>query len=383
MLWARYDGLEALEVVVWPIGGGPILAQRPALPAGGGFVHAVIDGLAAGTRYRYAFLEGGRARSPIGRFRAAIAEDSLESVTFGATSCTDNSRPFDTLARAAEADLDAFIFTGDIAYCEDCQTLEDYRSYWVLHTQKEEHRRLRASTSLLATWDDHEVANDWDPERIDSARVAAARQAFFENLPLSRAPEDPDRIWRSARWGRTVEVFVLDSRSERQPSTRRTPGAIYLSPAQLDWLKTGLRNSPAVFKVIVNSVPITAMPSVWDFYPRDRWEGYAAQREEILRFIEEEAIPGVLWIAGDFHLSFIATISAAGIGQSLYEVLVGPGAQSSNPLVGSLNPPQFEWASGENNYTQLRFDPTSRTISVLHIGADGSVVHSRTFVFPE
>ena len=73
----------------------------------------------------------------------------------------------------------------------------------------------------------------------------------------------PDRIWRSFRWGHSAEVFVLDCRGERRPSTRSvnpTRESVYISRAQMDWLKAGLRASPAVFKFIVNSVPIYGRP---------------------------------------------------------------------------------------------------------------------------
>ena len=60
------------------------------------------------------------------------------------------------------------------------------------------------------------------------------------------------------------------------------PEAEYLSPAQFDWLVAGLQASPAVFKIVLNSVPIGEFP-----YPsvRDRWAGYPAQREALLSAI--------------------------------------------------------------------------------------------------
>ena len=58
------------------------------------------------------------------------------------------------------------------------------------------------------------------------------------------------RMWRSFRWGRTLELFVLDTRGERRPSTRHTPHAEYLSPAQFAWLTDGLARSDAAFKFV-------------------------------------------------------------------------------------------------------------------------------------
>jgi histidinol dehydrogenase len=48
---------------------------------------------------------------------------------------------------------------------------------------------------------------------------------------------------------------VLDSRSERLPSTITSEHEQYLSRAQMDWFKQALVDSPCTFKVIMNSVP--------------------------------------------------------------------------------------------------------------------------------
>ncbi|MCP4500288.1 MAG: hypothetical protein GY822_10045 [Deltaproteobacteria bacterium] len=88
---------------------------------------------------------------------------------------------------------------------------------------------------------------------------------------MRRSQEDPNRIWRRQRHGRTVEVFLLDVRCERKPSSKGGD-EIFLSPSQLGPLKGGLLNSPARFKCIVSTVPISIMPFVVE--GADRWEGY-------------------------------------------------------------------------------------------------------------
>jgi alkaline phosphatase D len=224
---------------------------------------------------------------------------------------------------------------------------------------------VRRATSVLATWDDHEVDNNFDPETRD---LTNPKQVFFESLPLRRVDGAPDRIWRSARWGLTAEIFVLDCRGERRPSADE-----YLSRAQMDWLKAGLMSSPCTFKLIMNSVPIADFP-----FPSedDRWEGYPAQRTEILSFIDDQAIGGVLWIAGDFHLACIGSVSRDGPGSTQTEVLAGPGAQVGNPGAWVLGEPQFQWASTTNNYTTFELDPSRPRIRVLWHDGDGSVIQT-------
>lgn len=129
--------------------------------------------------------------------------------------------------------------------------------------------------------------------------------------------------------------------------------------------------SPAVFKLIVNSVPIGDMP-----FPSegDRWEGYPTQRDEILRFIDETPIDGVLWIGGDFHFASAGRVSRDGAGATQAEILVGPGAQIGNPAAWLLRDPQFDWASTTNNYTSLELDPALPRITVRWHDGGGSVI---------
>lgn len=387
VVWCRYTGRVALAAVVWRVDGEAYVEELgpfAASPTAEGFTHVAITGLAAGARYRYAFFEtdgaGARTgRSLIGAFRAPIAPDATEVLTFGALSCTEAGRSPDPIWRAAERakSLDAFLFLGDNAYCEATE-VAGYRADYADHYGRDAHVALRAAVGQYVTWDDHELSNDIDPERVPMAQLDAAFQCFFEHAPITRDAAQLYRIWRSARWGKTLEVFVLDSRSGRMPSTRTTAQAQYLAPDQFAWLEAGLQASPCAFKVIMNSVPITNMPNVWNVAPQDRWEGYPAQRDRILRFIDDHQIGGVLWVAGDFHLAFISKVSASGPGATQREVLVGPGGQTANPLFTTLFAPQFAWSTGTNNMTTLRFDPGAKTVTVTYVDGGGDEFHSDT-----
>jgi alkaline phosphatase D len=301
IFWTQYAGARELELVVWEMEGasyGRTVTQELVTLAEGGYVHVDVSGLRAGARHRYAFFERERVRtmrSPIGRLRAALDPEGVEPMVLGACSCTSNSRTADTLSRAgAREDLDVFLVLGDTTYNDGAETATEYRDKWRESLARPGYRAVRAASSLLCTWDDHELDNDLDPERMPAAQQAAARQTYFEHQPVRRDAAFPDRIWKSMRWGLTAEIFLLDCRSERRPSTRGGSSPEYVSRAQLDWLKTALLESRATFKIIMNSVPIADFPGAFDLARNDRWEGYGAQRTEILEHIEREAIRGVV-----------------------------------------------------------------------------------------
>lgn len=394
LLWTQYSGPRELEVLVYETVGRERIREHfrgPAIPRDGGYVRMDATGLPPGRELKYVFLEveptaTAPARSRIGRLVTAPDADGSPVVRFGASSCTRNNlRPYLPLAHAAQQSLDFFILAGDTTYNDGAKSIHDFRSKWSGQLKEPGYQALFQSTSHYATWDDHEVTNNWNGEDVDPELLATATDALFEHLAIRRNPDAENRLWRSHRWGRTLEVFLLDSRGERKPSTRDSGTAEYLSFQQLEWLKLGLLDSPATFKIVVNSVPITDFPHFFDFAAADRWEGYAAQREDLIDFIFEEDIQGVLFVSGDFHLASSQTVSKDGRGQSLREVLVGPAGQIPNPLGNelSLQPPQFDFASGQVNYTRFEADPGAEppTVKIDWMGADGAPIYSATYAF--
>jgi alkaline phosphatase D len=379
-LWTRYTGSRPLQAVIWRADDGDLASARfvTATPADGGFTHVEARGLPPDTWHHFSFVEGGAklARSAVGRFRTAPAPGARPLVRFGATSCTCQGISFSVLARASERNnLDAFLLLGDTVYCDGARTLGEFRARWHDAFSTPEYQALKASTAVIATWDDHEFFNDWSEDVIAPPQFAAASRAWFEHLPVPRNDEAPARIWRSLRFGDTAEVFVLDSRSERYRSRSQ-----YVSPEQLDWLKQGLLRSTATFKLVMTSVPISSFESIWFRASKaDRWESFPEDRERILRHVEDEQIRGVLWVAGDFHLASAGRVSASGPGKDAIEVLVGPGAQLPNAAPFYPSAPQFDWSSGTNNFAELELDPRSGEARIAWVDRHGNAFHRAAY----
>lgn len=91
-------------------------------------------------------------------------------------------------------------------------------------------KRLISQVPLLVQWDDHEVRNNWYPsqaianddrytEKNIDVLARRAKQAFLEYQPIRYNPRDPKRIYRSFKYGPSLDIFMLDERSYRGPNS--------------------------------------------------------------------------------------------------------------------------------------------------------------------
>jgi phosphodiesterase/alkaline phosphatase D-like protein len=204
-----------------------------------------------------------------------------------------------------------------------------------------------------------------DPVELEKKKNAF--DSYFEVLPIdARGPNY--KLWRSFRWGLTAEFIVLDCRYERKPSIGE-----YMTQAQMDWLKQTLLDSPCHFKVILNSVPITNMPFVWDFAAFDRWEGFPDSRNELLSFIDQNQIDNVWFISGDFHVCFVSRLEPMGANLSARTREIAMTGGNTNILGDTLAfTEQFDYGTGSPRGCIMTFDPATDSVNVRFINPDGS-----------
>lgn len=375
LLSVRTAAIAVSLVVMRAEGTAWVEASRQAgLVAVDGVVKVELTDLAADTAYAYAWFDAER-RSIAGRFRTALGPGGFRKVTFGATSCLGGNRPWGTLSVAAAAQLDFFLFLGDTVYADGSPDLEAYRAEWRAAASVAGFRDVTASTSMVAVWDDHEVEESAYWYQVSAARMLAAKQAFLEALPMRSSM---DRMYRSLSWGDTVEVFALDCRGERTDTQ-------YVSPEQLAWLQASLRASRARFKIVMTSVPITTFYDlIGKFGAEDRWDGYPAQREALIATIVDEAIGGVLFVAGDFHFASKHFVDPPGApGERVIEVLAGPGGSRINPVPAAVEAegrdlgPQFDFLLGAWNALLVEADPGTGRIDLRWVDDAGAVLAER------
>jgi alkaline phosphatase D len=328
---------------------------------------ARVTGLRPHEQYWYRFSTR-TTDGPVGRFRTALPPDSRQPVRFAFWSCQDFTHGlYNAHEVMADDDLDFVVCLGDYIYAEteergttavradrigtvpgpglrrQAQTLADYRAKYRLYRSDASLRRIHARFPTVMLWDDHEVQDNYaggEPDgglppdrRYSVARKRAAYRAFFEAMPYS--PPVGNRIYRSLRFGRTVDLIVMDQRQYRadQPCNDAIApacpdlfaGRAFLGQTQMDWVKNELRTSQAAWKVMANEV--TMMPLKLPnerFAQFDSWQGYPVEREQLLQFIRTNRIADVVFITGDIH-TFIAgdVRTDLGAGESVAVEFVG------------------------------------------------------------
>lgn len=398
------DG-SAVTLCMWahtrgaPLGAAAVELVHTELctPDDDGFVKVKVEGLSPGAWYGYAFFTGDAAdgftgRSLLGKVRTALAPGSLEPVTIGWASCVgagfaipiyvkpDNIQPqkWATIDRMAQLDLDVFIHLGDQLYLDKVfdagGTYAQYIAAWAAG-HGGGYRALYPNQGGYFTWDDHEVTDNgaispFSPTAEEIAKTDNAIRAYYTCLPIE-ATVRADRLWRSFRWGDTVEFIILDGRYDA-----KIEGENYLSPEQEQFLLDALAASPCVFKCVVNSAPFAMLP---ESTPEndDRWQQFA-QRARVKQFIDDHGITGVVSITGDIHVSYVGTLelAPATASDAITECCVTSG--NTWPVITDFDPAQFPYVDTRPTVPTLTFDPAAGEIRVRYLYADGALAFETT-----
>ncbi|MCA9491281.1 MAG: alkaline phosphatase D family protein [Myxococcales bacterium] len=316
-----------------------------------------------------AYAGEGLRRTVVGRFRTALPPGASRVVRLGATSCLGSTNaPWRSLSFVPEHALDAFLLLGDTIYADDGITpASRWEQHWTDALSTSGLRDLTSGTSVVATWDDHEVTNNWNWQD-DGDEAQSGLEAFRRALPMRDGPSGT-QIWRRLAWGDAVELFVLDCRGER---TRTS----YLGSEQDAWLLAVLAASTARFKIILNSVPISDL----GLLSSDGWMDFREDRRQLLQSIRDQGITGVLWVAGDVHWATLCTVDPPGERfDDVLEVFAGPAGSTLNPA-GVLTPEggQFLEVVRVHNWLRLECDPDANEVRLAWIGDDGAVLTRRT-----
>ena len=285
-------------------------------------------------------------------------------------------------------------------------SLEDYRVLYRTYLADPDLQEARALYPFVQIWDDHELFNDYWQSYVKGRSIArlkvASNQAWFEFVPaaLSMGGRDIDNhqasdfatvqvddtppgdfdadylslepnnlaaigsmtIYRTVRWGRMAELFLIDGRSYRGPRglpqsfltigrhpypeapidpalidlmnegrmanngsppeqveylgklipnpRKNAPRGSMLGRRQKQWLQQGLVASDATWKILGLNVGLMRHGFDDSFRPEggvnhllwtDGWDGYPAERRELTKFFHSSNLKNLVSLTGDRH----------------------------------------------------------------------------------
>jgi len=148
------------------------------------------------------------------------ASHPIQRIAFG--SCAEQDKPQPIWAAVEAASPDLFLFLGDNIYADTREPAVFEAKYAALAAQPG-FARLRATTPVMATWDDHDFGEN--DAGGDFPAKDVARDAFFRfwQEPAQSPRRDRDGVYASAVFGppgRRVQVILLDLRWNRTPIAR-------------------------------------------------------------------------------------------------------------------------------------------------------------------
>jgi len=364
MVWARADRPSQMLVEVATsesFANTRSLPPLAALPESDFTAKLLLENLPAGqeTFYRIRFRDladiNVASEPVVGRFRTAPADRRDVSFVWGGDVAgqgwginADDGGMF-TFATMRKHRPDFLLHSGDTVYADGpiqrevtladgkiwknltiaekakvAETLDEFRAAHKYNFMDEHVRAFNAEVPVFVQWDDHEVTNNWSAskqlpaaykERNIALLAARAARAFHEMYPIRANMAEPGRVYRTLHYGPHLDVFMLDERSYRGPNGPNQqdaygPESYFLGPEQMAWLKRGLLNSRATWKVIASDMPLSIV--VYDDAPNKKGSEAVAQGDgpprgreleiaDLLRFIKTSGVVNTVWLTADVH----------------------------------------------------------------------------------
>lgn len=311
-------------------GADPQSTPWAAVDAQQDFTHAfALSGLQPGEWYAVKVesrAPDGRAGAEVrGHFRTNPTADSTAPVRFIVTTCHDDWRRDDPergfkVYPAMQAWVpDFFVQTGDFVYLDKAYPFAVNaalaRFKWNRTSAWPFVRDFYRGVSSYFMKDDHDVLkNDCYPGDV-YGELTYPQGAAIEREQLPMKAGVP---YRTYRWGRDVQVWLLEGRDFRNEGKGAADSAdkTLLGAEQKRWLYDTVRASDAAFRVIISGDAIVG-PNV-DYKSGDKGdslsdEAFGTEGREIRKFLG--GFPNTVVIAGDRHWQYHSIDPATGLNE--------------------------------------------------------------------
>ena len=265
-----------------------------------------VTGLMPNTSYRYRVLVDDKPiKMPETATLVTAPKDGKVRIAFG--SCSHRwglGNPALSVAIRKRRPA-GMLFIGDIAAQDRNNHIGLHRSDYLMRDLQPPWQDLVATVPVYATWDDHDYFDNdkagippGKPEKGIVGYTDEDRRAVWSvfrecwNNPSYGFGEEGQGLFLRTRIG-PCDIVMTDNRYFRENKE-----GSFLGDRQMAWLKEQLLDCQGPFIIL-------SCGTMWSDYigrGKDSWGKWDPEgREELLRFIEENRIKGVLFISGDRH----------------------------------------------------------------------------------
>jgi alkaline phosphatase D len=265
-----------------------------------------------------------------------------------------DSSIFETMAKEKTAFM---LWLGDSWYTREV----DYFDEWGLWNRASHDRaapvlqNFLKSTSHFAIWDDHDYGpNDIGMNYILKDKSRNVFMNYFTNTSYGMGGEG---IYSMISYS-DVDVFMMDDRWWRSADAMKdsvdgkpNPDKKMWGKTQLEWLKNSLLFSRASFKIIATGSQVLNPVS-----PFDKLLNCPAEYNELMNFLSDNKINGVVFLTGDRHHSEIMKVERSGT-YPLYDITASPLTAGTHKFGGveKNNPFRILGIDEKQNYTKISF----------------------------
>ena len=244
------------------------------------------------------------------------------------------------LLRSKQAKAEFMIHCGDQIYYDVPDPLkppdvDEYREKYIdawAHSRPT--RKFLTQLPHYMIMDDHEITDNFDNDTTpDAERFRESAMAVYREFVHIRQPNSYGRqaLYYSFTRGH-AEFFVLDCRTERHSSSGRMIGT-----RQMSVFKRWLTANHDKLKFVVTSVPFVGEVRS----DGDKWNSthFRQQREEIIEYIDRHQIGKLVFLTGDMHNSYHATLGIGPMRLVVHELMSSPINQLQKSDVGDYTTP--------------------------------------------
>ena len=349
-----------------------------------------LGGLLPDTVYYYKSKTsaGSVTHTPLqGQFKTAPLPTTAADVTFTVLTCQrhedlDNPSGFNIYPSMAKLNPNFLVSLGDLVYYDNEDPSVHSRADALYHWQQM--YSLPYHTNFLLKYpsyfspDDHDtLENDCGPtsSNIGTFSFKNGQEVFKTEFPVENT------LYRTFPWGKDVQIWILDSRSYRSNNDSPDgPNKTLLGAKQKAWLKSGITNSKATWRIVITPVPIIGPDEVGKSDNLSN-VGFKHEGDEIRKFLSTQK--NLFIITGDRHWQYHSLDPSTG----LHEFCGGPASDLHATEEGgpgkmeNLNYHKFYRVAGGFTSVKRTAGSAGNGITVSLHSVKGAVLHSYTFKY--